>query len=100
MWTTLTEMPRSEVPRMALASLARLAEQASSEAVDLAKAILEQDVTDRLWAEQVGPALAQGDVARLLGRTEQAVSKSKGLLRLRNRDGRPVYPVVQFDGRR
>lgn len=66
----------------------------------LARAVLEQDVADQGWAEQVGPAFAQADVALLLGVSEQAVSKSRSLLRLRQRDGRPVYPVVQFDGRR
>jgi hypothetical protein len=62
--------------------------------------VLEQDIADRDWAAQLGPVLSQRDVARLLGRTEQAVSKDRRLLRLVNRDGRPVYPVVQFDGRR
>jgi len=66
----------------------------------LARAVLEQDVADQGWAEQLGPAFAQADVAMLLGVSEQAVSKSRALLRLRQRDGRPVYPVVQFDGRR
>lgn len=81
-------------------AVGQLATRASSEAVELARAVLEQDVTDRLWADQVGPALSQGDAARLLGVSEQAVSQSRHLLRLRNRDRRPVYPYVQFDGRR
>lgn len=80
-------------------SLARLAEHASPAAVALARTVLEQDVSDAAWAEQVGPALTQSDTARLLGKSEQAVSKDPRLLRVRNRDGRPVYPVVQFDGR-
>ncbi|MGN6245613.1 MAG: hypothetical protein ACTHQ3_18335 [Motilibacteraceae bacterium] len=80
-------------------ALARLAEHASPAAVALARAVLEQDVSDAAWAEQVGPALTQSDTARLLGKSEQAVSKDPRLLRVRNRDGRPVYPVVQFDGR-
>jgi hypothetical protein len=35
----------------------------------------------------------------LLGKSEQAVSKDARLLRIRNRDDRPVYPIFQFDGR-
>ena len=61
----------------------------------MARTVLEQDVSDAQWAAQIGPALTQGDVARLLNKTEQAVSKDPRLLRLRNRDGRPVYPVVR-----
>lgn len=80
-------------------TLADLESHASTEAVEFARAILEQDVNDRMWADQVGPALAQRDVARLLAKTEQAVSKDPRLIRLRNRDGRPVYPLCQFDGR-
>lgn len=80
--------------------LAVLAGEASGEAVALATAILEADLANRAWADQVGPSLSQRDTARLLGRTEQAVSKDPRLLRARRRDGRPVYPVVQFDGRR
>ena len=85
---------------MTVAELSELAEHASPEAVALARAVLEQDLADRAWAEQVGTALAQRDVARLLGKTEQAVTKDRRLLRLRNRDDRPVYPVMQFEGRR
>lgn len=80
--------------------LVRLAARASTEAVALARRVLEADLADAAWAAQVGPALSQGDVGRLLGKSEQAVSKDPKLLRVRNRDGRPVYPVVQFDGRR
>lgn len=79
--------------------LTKLAGQASDEAVALARSILERDVADRLWADQVGPALSQQDAARLLGKTEQAVSKDPRLVRLRTADGRPLYPVAQFDGR-
>ena len=80
-------------------TIAELAAHASPEAVGLARAILEQDLADEAWAAQIGPALAQRDVARLLGKSEQAVAKDRKLLRLRNRDGRPVYPVMQFEGR-
>jgi hypothetical protein len=73
---------------------------ASPEALRLVLQVLEQSAADEVWAARVGPALAQADVALLLGKTEQAVSKDRRLLRVRNRDGRPVYPVLQFDGRR
>lgn len=76
-----------------------LAERASPEAAELAQHILEQDVANRAWAEQVGPALSQRDTARLLGKSEQAVAKDPRLLRVRSGVGRPVYPVVQFSGR-
>lgn len=81
-------------------TLDELAADASQEAVALARTLLEQDVADREWAAQLGPALSQRSVARLLGKTEQAVAKDPRLLRIRKRDGRPVYPVFQFDGRR
>ncbi len=74
--------------------------RASGPAQALALAVLEQDLADQQWAAHVGPALSQSDAARLLGVSVQAVSKNHGLLRVRNRDGRVVYPVVQFDGRR
>ena len=83
-----------------MTDLGSLARRASPAAIALARTVLEQDVADAGWAEQIGPALTQQDVARLLGKSEQAVSKDSRLLRVRNRDGRPVYPVVQFDGRR
>lgn len=79
--------------------LARLADRASAAAVELARVVLEQDVADKTWAAQLGPALSQPDTARLLGKSEQAVSKDARLLRIRNRDDRPVYPIFQFDGR-
>jgi hypothetical protein len=79
--------------------LVTLAAQASPAAVALARSVLEQDVSDAQWSGQVGPSLTQADVARLLGKSEQAVSKDQRLLRIRNRDGRPVYPVLQFQGR-
>lgn len=81
-------------------NISELAAKASPESVALARRVLEQDVADQAWTDQVGPALSQRDVARLLGKSEQAVSKAANLVRVYNRDGRPVYPVVQFDGRR
>lgn len=74
--------------------------KASGPAQALALAVLEQDLADQQWATHLGPALSQADAARLLGVSVQAVSKNRGLLRIRNRDGRVVYPVLQFDGRR
>lgn len=82
-----------------MSSLSALARTARPEALALARAVLEQDAADQAWAAQVGPALTQRDTARLLGKSEQAVAKDVRLLRVRTRDGRPVYPVVQFDGR-
>ncbi len=81
-------------------SLQDLADRASEEALALARTVLEQDLSDRQWAEQLGPALSQRDVARLLDKSAQAVSKDPGLVRLRNRDDRIAYPVFQFAGRR
>jgi hypothetical protein len=80
--------------------LVELANEASPEAVALATAVLEADLANRAWHDQVGPSLTQRDAARLLCRTEQAVSKDRRLVRVHRSDGRPVYPVVQFDGRR
>lgn len=61
--------------------------------------VLRQETADRCWSEQVGPALTQRDTAQLLGKSEQAVSKDRGLLRVRLRSGRVAYPVIQFSGR-
>ena len=55
------------------------------------------EVADAAWAAQVGPALVEADVARLLGRSPQAVSDDPRLLRIVDRTGRSVYPIVQFD---
>lgn len=52
------------------------------------------------WGELIGPALSEPDAARLLGRPVNEVAGDPGLLRLTNQDGQPVYPVIQFDGRR
>jgi len=82
-----------------MASLAALARSARPEALLLARQVLEQDAADQAWAAQVGAALTQRDTARLLAKTEQAVAKDARLLRVRSRDGRAVYPVLQFSGR-
>lgn len=62
--------------------------------------LLEQDADDRAWAQEVGPVYRQHDVARLLGKSKQAVSADPGLLRLELRSGQLGYPLFQFDGRR
>jgi hypothetical protein len=62
--------------------------------------LLNQDADDRAWASQLGPALRQSDVARLLGKSKQAVSADGRLLRLELRSGPIAYPAFQFDGRR
>jgi hypothetical protein len=55
---------------------------------------------DRAWAGQLGPVYRQGDVADLLGKSKQAVSADRRLLKLQMRSGDIGYPVFQFDGRR
>lgn len=62
--------------------------------------LLRQAEDDRAWAQQLGPVYAQGQVAELLGKSKQAVSADKGLLRLDMRDGSVGYPVFQFEGDR
>lgn len=74
-------------------------DQASPEVQRLVDELLDQDRSDQAWAAQVGPALTQPGTARLLGKSEQAVSKDRRLLRVRTRSGRIVYPVAQFAGR-
>lgn len=74
-------------------------EQASPEVRRLVDELLDQDRSDQAWAEQIGSALTQSSTARLLGKSEQAVSRDRRLLRVRTRSGRVVYPVVQFAGR-
>jgi len=82
------------------ASVQRLVRDASPDTRYQIERLLRQDADDRAWAEQLGPAYRQGDVARLLGKSRQAVSADSGLLRLEMRDGEIGYPVFQFDGRR
>lgn len=62
--------------------------------------LLRQAEDDRVWTQQLGAVYTQGQVAELLGKSKQAVSTDKGLLRLEMRDGRIGYPVFQFDGDR
>lgn len=51
---------------------------------------------DAPWAAQLGPALTEQAVARLLRRSVADVNAMQGLLRLTNRDGQRVYPAFQF----
>ena len=82
------------------ASMQHMVRDASPDTRYQIERLLRQDADDRAWAEQLGPAYRQGDVARLLGKSRQAVSADSGLLRLEMRDGEIGYPVFQFDGRR
>lgn len=81
-------------------SLQRQIQDTSPEVQYQIERLLHQDADDRAWAEQLGPVYRQGDVARLLDKTRQAVSADSGLLRLTLRNGDIGYPVFQFDGRR
>jgi hypothetical protein len=52
---------------------------------------------DAAWAAQLGPALTEADVARLLGRAAEAVARAPELLRLQQRESAErVYPLFQF----
>jgi hypothetical protein len=82
------------------ATLIERVRDASPEVQYQIERLLRQDADDRAWAEQLGPVYRQGDVARLLGKTRQAVSADRGLLRLEQRSGEIAYPVFQFDGQR
>ncbi len=62
--------------------------------------LLEQDADDKAWADQFGPVYRQADVAKLLGKSKQAVSADRGLVKLTMRSGDVGYPVFQFRGRR
>lgn len=73
---------------------------ASEDTRHLVDRLLTQDDDDRAWAAQLGPAYRQGDVARLLGKSKQAVSSDRRLLKLEMRNGEVGYPAFQFDGRR
>lgn len=52
------------------------------------------------WRDQIGPALSQADVARMLGAPQEAVQSDPHLLMLNQPGSRqPVYPVIQFHNR-
>lgn len=55
---------------------------------------------DEAWAAQIGPALSEPDVARLLGTTEAAIRNDPTLVRVTNRDGTTVYLACQFEASR
>lgn len=74
--------------------------KASEETRRMVDRLLAQDADDRAWIAQLGPVYRQTDVARLLGKSKQAVSADTGLLRLDMRNGAIGYPAFQFDGRR
>lgn len=78
--------------------IGRWVQEASPETQRQIDALIRQDRDRSLWAEQVGPAYTQKDVAALLGVSRQAVSKRGDLLALVQSDGQVVYPVFQFDG--
>lgn len=72
---------------------------ASPETRHLIDRLLAQDADDQAWEAQLGPVYRQSDVARLLGKSKQAVSADGKLLKLEMRNGDVGYPVFQFDGR-
>lgn len=74
--------------------------RASPQLLDRVRLLLEQDDADQAWASQVGPALVESDVATLLGTSIYEVATDPALIRVTNRDGSVLYPVVQFDGDR
>lgn len=75
-------------------------QHASDETRRLIDRLLTQDADDQAWADQLGPAYRQADVAKLLGKSKQAVSRDRRLLRLTTRSEQIAYPAFQFDGRR
>ncbi len=72
----------------------------SAETRDLIDRLIEADLDAQAWADQLGVAYRQTDVAALLGVSPQAVSKNPRLLRLTTPRGQVGYPAFQFDGRR
>lgn len=83
-----------------MATLLERYQQAPADVRRQVDLLLRQAEDDRVWAQQLGPVYTQGQVAELLGKSKQAVSTDKGLLRLDMRDGRVGYPVFQFEGDR
>jgi len=75
-------------------------QRAPSEVQRQVDLLLRQAEDDRVWTQQLGPVYTQGQVAELLGKSKQAISTDKGLLRLELRDGSVGYPVFQFEGDR
>lgn len=83
-----------------MATLLERYQQAPADVRRQVDLLLRQAEDDQAWTDQLGPAYSQGQVAELLGKSKQAVSTDKGLLRLDMRDGRVGYPIFQFDGDR
>lgn len=83
-----------------MATLLERYQQAPADVKRQVDLLLRQAEDDRAWTDQLGPAYTQGQVAELLGKSKQAVSTDKGLLRLEMRDGSVGYPVFQFEGDR
>lgn len=74
--------------------------QAEDDLLTFVAARQRQTRDDTAWRAAIGPALTTAGVARLLRRSEAAVAQDHDLLALTQRNGRQVYPVVQFDGDR
>ncbi len=72
---------------------------AEPDTIDYVTSVLRSANATRFWSEVTGPCLSQMDAARLLQVTDTTVMGKAGLLRVRARDGRPVYPIFQFEGR-
>jgi hypothetical protein len=83
-----------------MASLLERYQRAPSDVKRQVDLLLSQAEDDRAWSQQLGPIYTQRQVAQLLGKSKQAVSTNKGLLRLDMRDGSVGYPVFQFEGDR
>jgi hypothetical protein len=82
------------------AAVAQRYAEAAPETREQIDRLLAQDADDAAWTEQLGHVYRQSDVAMLLGKSKQAVSADRGLLKLAMRSGDVGYPVFQFDGRR
>lgn len=73
--------------------MTRIALEGHTRAVDV-------ETSDRTWAQQVGAALTEEGASQLLGMSVADLRRAGGLLRIRNRDGQVVYPVMQFEAER
>jgi hypothetical protein len=49
------------------------------------------EISDELWAQQIGAALTEAGTARLLSLEPAAERRDPGLLQIRNRDGETFY---------
>ena len=71
-----------------------MTQQGGADSLD--RGAVDESDDDTAWVAQLGPALTEKGTAALLGLPADEVRHAPGLLRLRNRDGREVYPAVQF----